>query len=338
MRQGISRDGHHLYPAHPYPSFAKVGEADLEALYAFLMAEPAVTSQAVPAPRRLRFPFSFRPLMAGWNALFLKAGVIEPDPARSDQWNRGRSLVEGLGHCSACHSPRNLFGAELAGAAHLGGGTVDGWHAPSLTATSLAPLRWTYDEYFAYLRTGASRHHGVAAGPMAEVVAELGSLPDVDLRAMATYLASLGGPAPADDPDALAATLEAEARSRAVSLSGEGARLYDGACAACHEADGTSLYGARAEPGVQHQPVRRRARQPPPRRARRDRGAGPCRSRRHAGLPRQLLGPAGGRPPALPPRPLRAPGAGVAGVGEEGIEGSGPERALRLTAFVEHTT
>ena len=92
------------------------------------------------------------------------------------------------------------------------------------------------------------------------------------------------------------------------------------------------------EPGVQHQPVRRRARQPPPRRARRDRGAGPCRSRRHAGLPRQLLGPAGGRPPALPPRPLRAPGAGVAGVGEEGIEGSGPERALRLTAFVEHTT
>ena len=243
MRQGISRDGHHLYPAHPYPSFAKVGEADLEALYAFLMAEAAVP-RAVP-PATMRFPFSFRPLMAGWNALFLKAGVIEPDPARSDQWNRGRSLVEGLGHCSACHSPRNLFGAEQAGAAHLGGGTVDGWHAPSLTATSLAPLRWTYDEYFAYLRTGSSRHHGVAAGPMAEVVAELGALPDVDLRAMATYLASLSGPMPAEDPDALAAALDAEAGSRAVSLSGEGARLYGGACAACHEADGNAQFGAR---------------------------------------------------------------------------------------------
>ncbi len=243
MRRGISRDGHHLYPAHPYPSFAKVGEADLEALYAFLMAEPAV-HQAVPSAD-MRFPFSFRPLMAGWNALFLRAGVIEPDPARSDQWNRGRSLVEGLGHCSACHSPRNLFGAEQGGAAHLGGGTADGWHAPSLTATSPAPLQWTYDEYFAYLRTGASRHHGVAAGPMAEVVAALGALPDVDLRAMATYLVSLGGPAPGDDPDVLAAALDVEARSRAVSLSGEGARLWSGACAACHEADGPALFGAR---------------------------------------------------------------------------------------------
>ncbi len=243
MRQGISRDGHHLYPAHPYPNFAKVGEADLEALYAFLLAEPAVP-QVVP-PADMRFPFSFRPLMAGWNALFLKAGVIEPDPARSDQWNRGRALVEGLGHCSACHSPRNLFGAEQGGASHLGGGTVDGWSAPSLTETSPAPLRWTYDEYFAYLRTGTSRHHGVAAGPMAEVVAELGPLPDIDLRAMATYLASLSGPVPAEDPDVLAATLDVAARSRAVSLSGEGARLYGGACAACHEADGTALFGAR---------------------------------------------------------------------------------------------
>ena len=80
---------------------------------------------------------------------------------------------------------------------------------------------------------------------MAEVVAELGTLPDVDLRAMATYLASLNGPAAAEDPDALAAALDAEARSRAISLSGEGARLYEGACAACHEADGTSLFGAR---------------------------------------------------------------------------------------------
>ncbi|MGI4859588.1 MAG: c-type cytochrome, partial [Janthinobacterium lividum] len=99
MRRGISRDGRHLYPAFPYTAFAKLSEADMTALYAYLMAQPAVP---VPAPAtRLRFPFNLRPLLAGWNALYLTPGAYRPDPARAAEWNRGRYLVEGAGHCSA---------------------------------------------------------------------------------------------------------------------------------------------------------------------------------------------------------------------------------------------
>ena len=104
-------------------------------------------------------------------------------------WNRGAYLVEGLGHCGACHSPRNALGAEKA-SAYLAGGFAEGWEAPPLTSLSHAPIPWNEDELFAYLRTGESRFHGVAAGPMAPVVKELAALPDQDIRAMAVYLAS----------------------------------------------------------------------------------------------------------------------------------------------------
>ena len=112
MREGIHRDGRHLYPAFPYTHFAKTSDADLQALYAYLMAQPAVRAET-PA-NKLAFPFNLRPLMAGWNALFHHAATL---PARRDQigdWNRGAYLVEGLGHCGACHSPRNALGAEKA--------------------------------------------------------------------------------------------------------------------------------------------------------------------------------------------------------------------------------
>ncbi|KGM30007.1 c-type cytochrome, partial [Inquilinus limosus] len=108
MRQGISRDGHHLYPAFPYPHFTRIADADMQALYAYLMAQPAVRS--TPPKTALPFPLNLRPLMAGWNALFLRQGELRPEPAQSAEWNRGRYLVEGLGHCSACHSPRNAAG------------------------------------------------------------------------------------------------------------------------------------------------------------------------------------------------------------------------------------
>ena len=131
-----------------------------------------------------------------------------PDPTQSAVWNRGAYLVEGLGHCGACHSPRNALGAEKANA-YLAGGFAEGWEAPPLTSLSHAPIPWNEDELFAYLRTGESRFHGVAAGPMAPVVKELAALPDEDIRAMAVYLASfnetaIGKP----DQDALAARLE----------------------------------------------------------------------------------------------------------------------------------
>ncbi|SFV15475.1 nicotinate dehydrogenase subunit B [Methylobacterium sp. 174MFSha1.1] len=220
MREGVSRDGHHLYPAHPYTSFSGVSERDLQALYAYLMAQGPVAA-AVPETA-LRAPFNLRPLMAGWNALFHRPPTFV-DPARGPDWNRGAYLVEALGHCGACHTPRNALGAESRGGARLTGGFADGWEAPALAGLSRAPLPWTEDDLFAYLRTGRSSRHGSAAGPMADVVASLGPLPDSDIRAMATYLASLARAAPG--PVAAGAAAPAPGASS----------LFQGACASCHE-------------------------------------------------------------------------------------------------------
>ena len=242
MREGISRDGRHLYPAFPYPSFTKTSDTDLQALYAYFMSQPAVNAATPEA--RMTAPLNIRPLMAGWNALFLKPGQLEADPTQAPQWNRGRYLVEGLGHCGACHTPRNALGAEKTGAAHLSGGWADGWEAPALTSLSAAPIPWTQDELFSYLRTGFSRFHGTAAGPMAPVVQELAHLPDADIRAMATYLASFSGAAVAE-PAARAAELEAQAQARLRPLDTLGGKLYEGACAACHAQEGPTLFGVR---------------------------------------------------------------------------------------------
>jgi nicotinate dehydrogenase subunit B len=160
-------------------------------------------------------------------------------------WNRGAYLVEGLGHCSACHSPRNALGAELKNA-YLGGGFAEGWEAPALTSLSKAPIPWSEDELYAYLRAGESRFHGVAAGPMAPVVKELAALPDRDIRAMAVYLSSFNDTATdGSAQEALAVKLEQATATRAVVPSSFGARLYQGACAVCHEVGGPPLFGSR---------------------------------------------------------------------------------------------
>ena len=175
------------------------------------MAQTAVRAET--PQNGAEFPFNWRPLLAGWNALFHQRRAI---PGRSDKiqvWNRGAYLVEGLGHCAACHSPRNALGAEKQNA-YLAGGIAEGWEAPPLTSLSPAPIPWSEDELFAYLRTGESRFHGVAAGPMAPVVKELAALPDQDIRAMAVYLASFNDSA-IDRPaqQALAAQLETSTRN-----------------------------------------------------------------------------------------------------------------------------
>ncbi len=240
MRGGIRRDGRHLYPAFPYTHFAKASDADLQALYAYLMAQQPV--RATMPGNELRFPFNLRPLMAGWNALFHRSETFQPDPAKSNLWKRGAYLVEGLGHCAACHSPRNALGAEQA-SAYLAGGFAEGWEAPALTSLSQAPIPWSEDELFAYLRTGESRFHGVATGPMAPVVKELAALPDEDIRAMAVYLASFNAAVDTSAEDALAAKLETA--TKVSSAGGAGARLYQGACAVCHEVGGLPLFGSR---------------------------------------------------------------------------------------------
>ena len=243
MREGISRDGRHLYPAFPYTAFAKLTDADIEALYAYLTSQPGVDSK--PPETRLAFPFNMRAGMAAWNAAFHDPRPFTPDPARSAQWNRGAYLVEGAGHCSACHSPRNAAGAEVQGTGRYMGAHVDGWWAPALAAAGNEGPAWSEQDFYDYLRQGQSPRHGVAGGPMAPVIAQMQILPDDDLQAMAHYLASLGHvtqtPAVAD---AQVARLEARADAASVVTSSS-ARAFETACAVCHTQASVPTFGLR---------------------------------------------------------------------------------------------
>jgi len=231
MREGIARDGSHLYPAFPYDHFTRASDAELDALYAFLMTRPPVEAQA-PA-NRLEWPLENRGLVAGWDLLFLREG---PSP----DGDRGRVLVEGLAHCGGCHTPRNKLGAEDAGHAYDGAWT-DGWYAPPLNATSPAAQPWTEDELFAYLRTGLSTTHAAAAGPMGGVTRALALAQEADVRAIAHYFAgqlvNASGarhPLPAIDR-----------RDQAAVAHPEGASLFAGACASCHEAGAPMMQQGR---------------------------------------------------------------------------------------------
>ncbi|WP_447740091.1 molybdopterin cofactor-binding domain-containing protein [Variovorax boronicumulans] len=241
MREGVSRDGHHLYPAFPYTAFAKTSDDDLQALYAYFMSMPAVRAETPKS--ELKFPFSLRPLMAGWNALFHDPAPLPPVPTQSAEWNRGAYLVNGLGHCGACHTPRNVLGAEQGGSAFLSGAMVDGWEAPALTQLSKAAVPWDTDALYRYLRNGHSPRHGIAGGPMAEVVRELAQVPDADVRAMAVYLGSFN-PEPVAQPQALAQQAIDNAARTQGQLLGPAQRMFDSACASCHhDGDGPTLLG-----------------------------------------------------------------------------------------------
>jgi nicotinate dehydrogenase subunit B len=238
MREGISRDGHRLYPAFPYTAFTQAGDDDLQALYAHLMAQPAVANP-VPATA-LAFPYNIRPLMGLWNALYLQPGPVAPVSGQTALWNRGAALVNGLGHCTACHTPRDARGGELARSAYLGGALVDGWEAPPLGALNRSPVPWTEDAMAQYLRSGHHAHHGIAGGPMAPVVQALAQADDADVRAMAHYLVALQPPMPVVDAQALVA----RAAAQPALLPGPAQRLFTTACGACHhDGDGPPVLG-----------------------------------------------------------------------------------------------
>lgn len=242
MREGLSRDGKHLYPAFPYTAFAKTSDDDLQALYAYLISQPAVRAETPKAD--MRFPFNLRPLMAGWNALNLDAQPYQADRTQSVEWNRGAYLVQGLGHCGACHTPRDATGAEKSGQAFLSGAMIDGWEAPALTTFSKSAVPWDSEAFYSYLRHGHSPRHGSAGGPMAEVVRELQTLPDTDIRAMATYLGSFNAVANPAELDIVANQAISRAAQTQDTLLGPSQRLFETSCAACHhDGDGPTVLG-----------------------------------------------------------------------------------------------
>jgi mono/diheme cytochrome c family protein len=228
MRQGVAQDGTNLYPAFPYDHFTQAADADIDALYTFFMTRQPVVAHT-PA-NRMDLPFGFRPLLAVWNLLYLREGPLADDPAQGKEWNRGRSLVAGLAHCGACHTPRNALGAERRDHV-LDGAWIEGWYAPPLNANSPAVWPWSADELFVYLRTGLGSTHAVAAGPMGRVTRELAEAREDDVRAIATYIASLMANAPA----AQATPPPADKGNTVDSSHLEGAALFAGACAVCHE-------------------------------------------------------------------------------------------------------
>lgn len=228
MREGVAPDGHQLYPAFPYDHFARVDLRDIDAIYAYLMTREPVRSST--PPNALRPPFGARPLIAVWKLAYFHPEPIMPDPSQSTEWNRGRYLVEGLGHCGACHTPRNAMGAEESNH-DLSGGDAEGWHAPALNESSVAPTRWSVDTLVVYLRDGFAEHHGASRGPMAPVTRNLANVPETDVRAIAVYVASIAGRSTTGP--ALAATRERLADSDAQDA--QGAVLYEGACANCHD-------------------------------------------------------------------------------------------------------
>jgi mono/diheme cytochrome c family protein len=231
LREGVERGGDHLYPAFPYDHFTLVTDEDNAALYAFMMTRQPV--QARTPENQLPFPLNVRFILAGWKLLFFHEGPYEQDVRHDELWNRGAYLANGIGHCGACHTPRNSFGAEI-GARHFSGGEAEGWHAYAINADSKSFEAWNAEDLYLFLRKGWHDRHGDAHGPMAPVSQNLATIADADVKAIATYVASLMGTReqPQDRKSATAA-----------SSNDTGAAIYAAACASCHDGSRPLPYG-----------------------------------------------------------------------------------------------
>jgi mono/diheme cytochrome c family protein len=226
MRYGERPDGAAEYPAFPYPHFTKVTRDDVFAIRAYLQTLSPVNN--TPPPTALHWPLNYRVLMRLWNFAFFRPGIFEPDQNKSTEWNRGGYLVEGLGHCGACHTPKSFLGAERKNA-RFTGSRVDGWFAPRLDDAERGGLKsWSVEDIAEYLQSGRNAHSH-AGGPMAQVVLNSTShLSDADARAIAVYLKEIA----AGPPEA------ASAQPSATQMA-NGEKLYKGSCVACHELDGS---------------------------------------------------------------------------------------------------
>ncbi len=248
LREGISRDGSHLFAAFPFNAYTELQDDDVKALYAYLMTRPAV-SATVPT-MTVPFPLNVRFLQEGWKTLCFRSGRYRPDPAKDAQWNRGAYLAQAVSDCGGCHTPRNALGGEKLRDAYSGT-VVDNWVAPPLTEANPSPLPWTQERLFNYLRTGVDPLHGAVAATMTPTVRDaldLPIVPDSDVRAIALYMSDVDR-AGARKSNVEAATKEALQKS---SLgSGQDydpdAYLYASACLSCHYNSGTVPLAARPE-------------------------------------------------------------------------------------------
>ena len=231
LHAGVNRAGQDMYPTMPYDFYTRVTREDSDAIYAYLRTLKPVSS--LIDVNHLHFPFDERWTMAGWRELYFTEEAFRPRPNKSSAWNRGAYLVEGLGHCSACHSPRNLLGA-IEKSRQFAGAVIDGWFALDLSEDITTGLgSWSIDDIATYLKTGALKGKTTAIGPMAEVVHNsLQYLTDTDLRAVAEYLKAI----PADSP-------LRTGRHRPDATRVQGANLYIDHCVDCHQSMGRGIPG-----------------------------------------------------------------------------------------------
>ena len=230
LHQGIGADGENLYPAFPYPWYTKITREDADAIRAYLAALDPIKSQR-PA-NTLDWPLNHRIVMDAWNELFFKPGTFKSDTAKSPEWNRGAYLVEGLGHCGACHTPTNFLGATKTDS-RLQGGTLQDWYAPSLAGDLRNGLgAWSVDDIVTYLQTGRNART-TAYGPMSEVITfSTSKLNDADLKAIAVYLKDI----PAGASDAKPGQVDSK-------ILETGQAIYVDNCSACHRSNGEGLPG-----------------------------------------------------------------------------------------------
>ncbi|MBV8405106.1 MAG: c-type cytochrome [Gammaproteobacteria bacterium] len=228
VRQGRDPDGARLYPAMPFPYYARMTAEDVRAIRAYLRTVAPVHHPV--ESNQLPFPYDIRAGMALWDALYFEPGTFKPDPHKSAQWNRGAYLVRGPGHCGACHTPKSVLGGDEKHQA-LQGYSIQGWFAPNITNDLALGLgRWSVQDVQTYLKSGHNRFAG-ASGPMAEEVADSSSrMSDADLQSIAVYLKDQPGektsakPLAASDPQMVA-----------------GAAIYSDLCSACHAQDGSGV-------------------------------------------------------------------------------------------------
>jgi mono/diheme cytochrome c family protein len=233
MQEGVSKTGEHLYPAFPYTSYTKLSREDDLAIKAYLFSLPPVR-KTTPAAR-LSFPYDQRWAMAVWNLAFNPNERFKSDVGKSPEWNRGAYLVEALGHCGECHTPRRVT-QSLDNSRKFAGGAIEGWQAYNITADKQSGIGgWTDDAVIAYLKTGHADGHSSASGPMAEAIADgTAYLTPEDLHAIVVYLRTI----PAIETVSPIAETPAAASAAPPALS-LGARLFAGECANCHRWDGS---------------------------------------------------------------------------------------------------